>query len=494
MGSGSGRQHLGEVGISGRDRMAHREPLQQRRRQGGEGESRSPEPDLTPRPFAAGRAAVGRLPIRPVPTRDSDSEVRGAASVARPPRSGHHFGRVAVTAAPPSATAPSAKAPTATAPEPAAARGVSRGPIQPLLDMDQFRELTPRSRGWGGAVGRYYNHPEYWHIENAINAYHGVQGNDQAATQERLRHLHTIEHQAYRWHSRNRPDFGAQPDPHLRGISTLLQDVQQAHQGQIAHTIQHGYQPWVPGGQAERNQANDLWGRLQNPGVHDNLRVHDTSVAGPQGAAAQNVPGFSNRAHAMHARLLTTQEGRDLLHRAITGPNVIDVRPNHPLAPNQEASADNQPGADALGLANPAQPLEEVNPGAGANVEVNVPNQMSDVDTAFLDPGWDHQGNPGRYTLAPAFLTYGHELGHAVHNQRGENRHALAGARYGQQQHARWHDAEEEYNITREENPLRQSHGLTPRQWHQAHPGGLGGADWDPQAMPAPGRRWYWWV
>lgn len=388
-------------------------------------------------------------------------------------------------------------APPAAAP-PAAAPAAQTQPVQPLMETEQLRELTPRGTGWFGSLARYNQHPQLWNIESSLNAFHAVRGDDEAATHQRLRHLHDIEHATYAWHEAHRPSGDADaPHPFGNGMTTLLHDVQQEHQRQIAHSIANDHSLWVPGRERmtddQRGEVDTLWNRIVNPGAHDNLRVHQRSVPGPADQAGEDVAGFTNRVHAMHARLMTTAGGRNLLNDVVTGPQVVDVRPNHPLAPNQEPSVDNPAGSDATALTDATAPMGAVTAGTGAQtpLTVNLTHHMSDTDFAMLDSGFDHLGGSGRYSLAPAFLTYGHELGHAAHNQRGTNRHALATARYDQQQHFQWHDAEEEHNITRVENPLRREHGLTARQWHRAGPGNVFG-----QVQPIPARRraWYWWT
>jgi hypothetical protein len=294
-------------------------------------------------------------------------------------------------------------------------------------------------------------------------------------------------------------------------MTELLREVQDEHQQQVAHTIASGHSLWVPGRDQmtplQRGQIDHTWNTLTGAGpagAGNRLRVDNTSVAGPGGAPAVVVPGFSDRVHAMHARLMTTPGGRDLIDRAQNAPHTIDVRPNHPLAPGAQPSVNVPPGTEATGLVNPLDRMGAVTPHAlgGADSEIAVPSHMSDIEYAFQDAGYTAAGAEGRDILAPAFLTYGHELGHATNNQRGELRTQIDAAHYAVAANQGWDNAEEEHTIRHVENPLRAEHGLTPRQWHRGGPGkdtawqktGPMGQPWTRAARMAPAPARYWWT
>jgi hypothetical protein len=101
-------------------------------------------------------------------------------------------------------------------------------------------------------------------------------------------------------------------------------------------------------------------------------------------------------------------------------------------------------------------------PGLGASSSVNLMSGIKDSE-------YVNQDAQGRTIPAPAFIVYGHELIHALHNKRGTDSSGVNQAGYRQKPLAKWGNKEEHDTIAGagiSENALRAEHGLTPRGSH----------------------------
>jgi hypothetical protein len=104
--------------------------------------------------------------------------------------------------------------------------------------------------------------------------------------------------------------------------------------------------------------------------------------------------------------------------------------------------------------------------GAGSNVKVTMPSDLPDDSQHNESRLADAAGNE---LAAPVFLNLGHELGHAIHMQRGtatRNAEAPGFFETRADQSAYRGDREEYVNIEGNENALRAEHGLGERKGH----------------------------
>ncbi len=101
-------------------------------------------------------------------------------------------------------------------------------------------------------------------------------------------------------------------------------------------------------------------------------------------------------------------------------------------------------------------------PGLGASSSVNLMSGIKDSE-------YVNQDAQGRYIPAPAFIVYGHELIHALHNKRGTDSSGVNQAGYQQKPLAKWSNKAEHDTIdgpVLSENLLRGEHQLTQRGSH----------------------------
>lgn len=171
-------------------------------------------------------------------------------------------------------------------------------------------------------------------------------------------------------------------------------------------------------------------------------RLHITET-GPDGTA---YAGFRDKILKAIKRLMTVVPGRQLIKNIEDGGSDVTIQPD----PGARASANFTTTTNA-GLRN-----ADGTAGAGATSTISIdPNQSNRTQRAF-----DRDGNEISF---PLFINLGHEMIHAMHNQRGENEMNNAPTE------AEYDDREEELTIDGpgvSENSLRRSFGLTERHGH----------------------------
>ncbi|HVZ36096.1 MAG TPA: hypothetical protein VG963_26895, partial [Polyangiaceae bacterium] len=240
-----------------------------------------------------------------------------------------------------------------------------------------------------------------------------------------------------------------------------LDEVQAEHKDQIANVDQRNLRLYLPDNAAltgaQQAQAQNDWDAIRNG--TGNVTIHDTSLE-QRGTADEYRPaGFRNEVLAMHARLLGNAKGRELVHSVLSGAHGVDILPQYRseelgIAPEggASASANNEVNARAVAHA------DHVQYGPGSASAIRVEAGMRDSQ---------HEMQDGDDTVAnPSHIIYGHELVHALHNQRGQNLRNVPdlGA-----DAARWSNLEERQTISGRalsENELRRLEGLTPRTSH----------------------------
>ena len=318
-------------------------------------------------------------------------------------------------------------------------------------------------------------------VENRLDAYHindvglaqlrnsAVVADQQAFADRQMADLDALEKAIYAWLApvAGRP---ARSGVALTAANALLDDVQVTHRQFVnGYVHANNLELWTadPLQPAARTALNLDWNQLRNaaPGAGP-LRVTDQARQNV-GAPAQQVAGFTDEMRAMHARLLSRPDGRQLLHDLLASARTpeVSVEPYNPayvamFGGGAEASADIRANALATG-GTVAVPV--ANQGSSTTMAVSAGMRDSEVQNV------DSQNRP---IAAPAFILYAHELIHAHHNMQGRNRANLQPNLYqAGTPLADWENAEEHAAIDTgfepiSENSIRAEHQLPARYGH----------------------------
>ncbi|QEV04544.1 DUF4157 domain-containing protein [Streptomyces prasinus] len=232
--------------------------------------------------------------------------------------------------------------------------------------------------------------------------------------------LDTLEHEVYAWFTAN-----ATANDNARNLmAAVMDEIQQEHHRYIEFVITHALQPYMTGladDDAEA-MAQMTWTRLStNTGI---------SVADQGEGNHPTTPEFRTSVHSMNARLMSRPMGRGLLqglagvgNAGAPGVSISAIDSNR-LAVVGEALG------FAPGTYHDDAQVGPVNPDLGRALLQDgslVPGEPSE-SAMSLEQNY-HDSVPGRADpetqrrpqdpVTPAFITYGHELIHALHNQRG---------------------------------------------------------------------------
>lgn len=382
-------------------------------------------------------------------------------------------------------------------------------PIQRLISTANFQTRFSDQSSFFG-LRSAYSDTAFQDIHDSIHSFHNVpqhvrDAGGEAVNHYKLRHLHEAEHRAYRWHHANRSNPG---HAQMGNVKTLLDDIQAEHKKEIAKTVDGGYKLWTPGratmSKAQREQLDNLWSATttgrDTRGRKSKLRILNESRPG-QNRKRETYADFHRDIHAHTARLLTGAQGRGLVNDLVYGEHSTHIRPAHSsdrsdfayVTPGLNEHINPQREEEAT---REAYAIEDSHApggfrrrrGVGSQVTVNPGLRDTDIghrDETARDITGQGQGNA---ILSPAFLIYAHELGHARNNLRGQNRirhlphlydsNKLSQTRVnnrlalgnvippiGQQLLTRWRNPEEHQNITQNENPVRNEHGLSRRKY-----------------------------
>jgi hypothetical protein len=146
---------------------------------------------------------------------------------------------------------------------------------------------------------------------------------------------------------------------------------------------------------------------------------------------------------------MTTVPGRELIKNLEDGGFDVTIQPDPTVRPTANGTTRTGTAGDALRNADGTA-------GRGTTSTISIdPNQSNRTQRAF-----DRDGNEISF---PLFINLGHEMIHAMHNQRGENERGNAAT------DADYPNHEEEVAIAGpglSENRLRRSFGLTERHGH----------------------------
>ncbi|MEU9101291.1 M91 family zinc metallopeptidase [Streptomyces sp. NPDC048361] len=232
--------------------------------------------------------------------------------------------------------------------------------------------------------------------------------------------LDTLEHEVYAWFTAN----STANDNARNLMATVMDDIQQEHHRYIEFVVAHALQPYMTdfADDDAEAMAQMTWSRLStNTGISVTDRGERNDATTPE---------FRTSVHSMNARLMSRPMGRGLL-QGLTGAVNADAPGVSISAISSDRLAE---VGEALGLAPGAYhddaQVGPVNPNQGRALLQNgglVPGDPSASDMS-LEQNY-HDSVPGRADpetnrrpqdpVTPAFITYGHELIHALHNQRG---------------------------------------------------------------------------
>ncbi|NOQ75443.1 MAG: hypothetical protein GQ574_25765 [Crocinitomix sp.] len=335
-------------------------------------------------------------------------------------------------------------------------------PIQFLRSRTEFRQNTTNMFGLRGSDGNLHT------VDNLLTAHAELLQNEPSAvapvhahqmfSDRRLASLHGIQQHLHTWLNLKRDE----PDNKYRaGVNELLDEVQTEHREQITNVDQQNLRLHMPDQEhlshAERTQAQNDWNTIRNG--TGNVTIHDSAIE-QRGTGDEYRPAnFRNEALAMHARLLGNNTGRNLIHSVLQGGHNVDVLPQYR---SDDMGMMPEGGASAAAVdevnARATNHADHVTLGTGSGSVIRVEAGMRDSQ--------HEMNNAGRTTANPSHIIFGHELVHAVHNQRGRNLRNIPNPDIDMHQ---WTNLEEHQTITGQglsENTLRDEENLTIRSSH----------------------------
>lgn len=323
---------------------------------------------------------------------------------------------------------------------------------QLLMTAAAFRTST--QTGLGAVVGRETRPDDVSALDTMIVNYHALPAPaTQVHAHARLAALHQIQTSIHQ-HFNQRA--GLHASGHRAGMLALLDDVRVEHQAQIQQLVANNFAPWTPNRATltapEVAAMDATWANVTNPaGPGGQLSINDQALDVTDDTTAA-VPGFRDEMHAHLARLLHTDTGRRLLHGLDTGAHPVRIEPTYRGMPRDEAEG----MVKAYGAERP---------GFDQETPAGLPGGGSASVVRMLPGATDHEmvdfNDRDEPILSPAHIGVGHELIHALHNQRGvawaANTHTPAlyapgGAR------AHYHNPEEYHTIAHPPPP----HGPVP--------------------------------
>lgn len=242
-------------------------------------------------------------------------------------------------------------------------------------------------------------------------------------------------------HLRDHPD--AANDEQRTELFGLLRRTQEEHATLTGRLLDSGGEAWVHPDQAEHaGQIRETWNSIRDGTGGIRFRAGT-----PDAYRHQTMSGFAQLLQQPHGRQLV----RDLNTPAEEGHRVVIHAP-------------------ALGEASAAVPFDngqahangpDAMLGSGSDVTVSTPSSATpvDLDRAAMDDG-------ERPIFSPAFLSLGHELGHARAFRAGRGAGQVFDNTVPQADQTSWTRMEEYRNITQDENALRDEHDMPRRRFH----------------------------
>ena len=239
-----------------------------------------------------------------------------------------------------------------------------------------------------------------------IGANHRPQGQPtQDAANAWGRELDAVEHEVYAWFGRN---AGAK-DADKKRAAAVMDEVQAEHHRYARVLIDHRLTPYMaqlaPG---DADGAGATWDALSaNRGV----RVADS---GENGFATDDA--FRTGVHSMNARLMSRPHGRTLLGALLAGaggPAQVTVKP---IDADRMKAVGAAMGVDDYHEVAQTGAVDEHGHAHAADGTAGTPSRSE----MHFEPGFQDSA-AGLAPVSPAFIAYGHELVHALHDKHGVN-------------------------------------------------------------------------
>jgi hypothetical protein len=185
--------------------------------------------------------------------------------------------------------------------------------------------------------------------------------------------------------------------------------------------------------------VKSTWDKIKDGS--DRIKITETDRAGRAHA------GFKASITTRIGQLMARPSGRQLVTSLLAGGFDMTIRPS---------SVKVYGGAQTLGLGTGVRENASGTAGAGGASIIEIDPAFTDADIKVYDAS-------GVEISDPVFISLGHEMVHARHNQLGRNRTHLGAA-----DPPRYHNREEEETIATgtlsvTENQLRAEHGLAAR-------------------------------
>lgn len=226
--------------------------------------------------------------------------------------------------------------------------------------------------------------------------------------------LDTAEHMVYGQFRADGPT-GRQTNPRTTALKALLDEIQEQHVKYVGILRRFTLRPVGTdiGPQDAKGlaQLSDTWSRVVGG---QGIKTSSTPRAFGEDRAPKALPGFEDQMLSHHARLISRERGRNLVHSLTAGDAgadeaMVSVLPYHPEQ-IEMMGGNSLVGAEA-GINSPEGLASAPNaPGRGSTSFVAVPHNMR-----------DSEGAQDNEAVSPAFLVYGHELIHAQHTMHGIN-------------------------------------------------------------------------
>ena len=234
-----------------------------------------------------------------------------------------------------------------------------------------------------------------------------------------------------------------------QAVAGHLGTLEDHHADLVRVQLAHNHPLWLPEGTSKsaKAKARRIWNSLKNNS--GNLEINSTDDT------------FRTNTLADFAKLLQHQHGRNLVN-ALNSPSGATGGPRNVRISDdwsdkfQKAGREHQAGSWATPLISGTN-AHENGTGIGSYVQ---------IDRAHRHAATGEHGDTS--IPMPHYVTLGHELGHALHNLRGQHHfHTAAFAGLGTLDQSLWDDPEEHTNISSNENAIRRQHGLPERAYHK---------------------------
>ncbi|MGP2439266.1 M91 family zinc metallopeptidase [Streptomyces sp. JW3] len=230
--------------------------------------------------------------------------------------------------------------------------------------------------------------------------------------------LDALEHEVYRWFAASR---GAS-DADKKLVADVMDEIQAEHRRYTRFVVQGGFTPHMEGPVSDTSR--ETWAKLSgNQGVTVAETGENDVPAGDD---------FKTSVHAMNARLMSRPHGRTLLDALVADsgnkPQVTVKAIDDARLEKMRTAEFGIPDLHEDAQVGPDDDRAYAQDGKGGPIGKGQPSTSTmHLERGYLDSTGgraDPDAKPPRGyqdPLSPAFMIYGHELIHALHNKHGVN-------------------------------------------------------------------------